>query len=157
MKRTIQLITAGVLLSALTACSQQQVADGGSSQVAGSSQQVQNAEVKGNNEDCKTCNTPIVKPIPTKKPIVKRPPTKKPPVKQYSPRRHVGTIPNKKNASSALVKNIQNALRAKGYNPGNTDGVMGTRTISALNAFQKAKRLPRGLNARTFKALGVSH
>ena len=157
MKKTIQLITAGVLLSALTACSQQ-VADGGSSQVAGSSQQVQNTEVtKGESENCRTCNAPRIETIPTKKPAVSKTPVKPPAKPAYSPRRHVGTIPNKKNASSALVKNIQNALRTKGYNPGNTDGVMGTRTVSALNAFQKAKKLPRGLNAPTFKALGISH
>ncbi|HHL19628.1 MAG TPA: peptidoglycan-binding protein [Thiothrix sp.] len=54
-----------------------------------------------------------------------------------------------------MVKRLQSALSAKGYNPGATDGVMGSRTSSALSAFQKANNLPSGMNDATLKALGI--
>lgn len=171
MKKYIHLVTASVLLASLTACSQQQVAGssqqvaGGSQQVAGGSQQAATDGAKETAKDdthCRGCNAPkvepVIKPAPAPKPVAavtRRPqPAPKPRV-AYQPRKHVPTVPNKKNASSALVKNIQNALSAKGYNPGARDGVMGARTGSALNAFQKANGLPAGINQPTLRALGI--
>ena len=40
------------------------------------------------------------------------------------------------------VKQIQNALKNAGYNPGNIDGKMGALTIDAIKAFQSAHNLP---------------
>ncbi len=171
MKKYIHLLTASVLLASLTACSQQQVAGeggsggsqvaGSSQQIAGSSQQTQTAPETKTDADCRGCNAPkieaVVKPAPKPVAAVARPAPKPAPRPSiaYQPRQHVPTVPNKKNASSAMVKSLQNALSAKGYNPGTTDGVMGSRTSSALNAFQKANNLPSGINDATLKALGI--
>jgi len=37
---------------------------------------------------------------------------------------------------------LQNALAARGYDPGPADGVVGSRTRAALRAWQKAVGLP---------------
>ena len=44
--------------------------------------------------------------------------------------------------SRAEVKEMQNLLVALGYDPGQPDGVIGTRTRAALRAFQQSRRLP---------------
>ncbi|MBT6275308.1 MAG: peptidoglycan-binding protein [Chromatiales bacterium] len=53
---------------------------------------------------------------------------------------------------------IQVALRDASRDPGRIDGVIGSETVSAVNAFQRAKGLPvdRYLNIQTLDALGVS-
>ena len=63
------------------------------------------------------------------------------------------------NTNSSKIRQIQQALKNRGYNPGAIDGVIGTDTIRAVNAFQRAKNLPvdKYLNVRTLKALGVNH
>ena len=54
------------------------------------------------------------------------------------------------------IKNIQKALKAEGFNPGPIDGIMGWRTKSALNKFQKSNGLSAGeLTQNTLEALGV--
>ena len=54
------------------------------------------------------------------------------------------------------ILQIQQALRAKGYNPGAVDNVMGAQTKAALLQFQKDKHLPEGnLNIETLVALGI--
>jgi peptidoglycan hydrolase-like protein with peptidoglycan-binding domain len=60
--------------------------------------------------------------------------------------------------SSAQITQVQQALKAKGYDPGSTDGVMGTQTQEALRKFQQANGLqPTGtVDSRTAKALGIS-
>lgn len=62
------------------------------------------------------------------------------------------------NMTRARIKDIQQALKAKGYNPGPIDGVVGSQTIRAMNKFQKASKLPvdRYLNVESIRALGVS-
>ncbi|MEH6502301.1 MAG: peptidoglycan-binding domain-containing protein [Cycloclasticus sp.] len=62
------------------------------------------------------------------------------------------------NMTTVRVAQIQEALKAKGFNPGPIDGDVGIETIRAVNAFQKANNLPidRYLNVETVKALGVS-
>jgi hypothetical protein len=63
---------------------------------------------------------------------------------------------NKINA--VKVQEIQAALKAKGYNPGPIDNVMGKMTKVALVQFQKDNGLPIGqLDFDTLKALGVSY
>lgn len=59
--------------------------------------------------------------------------------------------------TSAKAIEIQNALKARGYDPGPIDNVMGTRTREALVKFQKDNGLPQGnVNVETLRALGIS-
>ena len=55
------------------------------------------------------------------------------------------------------VKQVQEALKNKGYDPGSIDGVMGPQTLQAIRAFQKASGLKESarLDAETAKKLGV--
>jgi peptidoglycan hydrolase-like protein with peptidoglycan-binding domain len=56
------------------------------------------------------------------------------------------------------VKKVQETLRAKGYDPGPIDGVMGSKTRQALSQYQKAENLPvtGHLDAGTAGKLGVA-
>ncbi len=62
------------------------------------------------------------------------------------------------NMTHDRISDIQTALMTKGFNPGPIDGVIGSRTMAAVNSFQKANNLPVGqyMNIATVKALGVS-
>lgn len=62
------------------------------------------------------------------------------------------------NMTQGRISQIQSALKAKGFNPGPIDGVIGSNTVSAVNAFQTANKLPvdKYLNVETVRALGVS-
>jgi hypothetical protein len=62
------------------------------------------------------------------------------------------------NTTPRRIAQIQSALKAKGYNPGPIDGDVGAETMQAVNAFQKANKLPvdKYLNVETIRALGVS-
>lgn len=64
----------------------------------------------------------------------------------------IGAMPSHKE-----VRAVQEALRAKGYDPGRIDGVLGRKTASALKAFQKAEQLPATgqLTSETLTKLGV--
>ena len=55
------------------------------------------------------------------------------------------------------VKSAQEALKAKGYDPGASDGAIGPRTRAALRNFQKAEglRATGRLDAETRTKLGV--
>jgi len=55
------------------------------------------------------------------------------------------------------VKSAQDALKAKGYDPGASDGAMGPRTRAAVRNFQKAEglRATGRLDADTRSKLGV--
>ena len=60
--------------------------------------------------------------------------------------------------TTELNRQIQIALRDRGYNPGPIDNVIGTQTKAALVKFQKDNGLPIGnLNVETMKALGVDY
>ncbi len=58
---------------------------------------------------------------------------------------------------SGNIKEVQEALKDKGYDPGPIDGVMGAKTKEALKSFQSASNLSAmgTLNARTAEKLGV--
>jgi len=60
--------------------------------------------------------------------------------------------------SSSTVRNVQQALNAKGFNAGPADGQWGASTESALRQFQTARGLPSTgvLDSRTMDALGVA-
>ncbi|MEX1168418.1 MAG: peptidoglycan-binding protein [Hydrogenophaga sp.] len=62
------------------------------------------------------------------------------------------------NATPAKIREIQQALKAAGYNPGPVNGVLRAATMSAVTRYQQAKSLPVDgfLNLETVKALGVS-
>jgi len=62
------------------------------------------------------------------------------------------------NTTSGRITQIQRALKGEGFNPGPIDGVIGSQTIKAVNAFQRKEGLPvdKYLNVETIKALGVS-
>jgi peptidoglycan hydrolase-like protein with peptidoglycan-binding domain len=55
------------------------------------------------------------------------------------------------------VKAVQQALKDKGHDPGNIDGVMGPKTKAALKEFQKAEGLKESgrLDNETMSKLGV--
>ena len=57
------------------------------------------------------------------------------------------------------VKEVQEALRDKGHNPGAIDGVMGSKTQKALRDFQQANNIKATgtLDAETAAALGVEN
>ncbi len=60
------------------------------------------------------------------------------------------------NTTPQAVESLQRALQKAGYSPGTIDGVIGSKTRSALEAYQRAKGLPvGGLTLDTLKALGV--
>ena len=63
----------------------------------------------------------------------------------------------KEGASGADVKRIQEALKAKGFNPGAIDGEFGPGTEAAVIAFQKSEGLAADgiVGLQTQKALGI--
>ena len=61
-----------------------------------------------------------------------------------------------KNASPAVIADIQRALAAKGYDPGAIDGHLGSKTVSAMQKFEADSSLPQGqISVEAVKALGV--
>ena len=59
--------------------------------------------------------------------------------------------------TTAKIIEIQQALQARGYNPGPMDNIMGSRTRTALEAFQRDNGLPVGnVNIDTLRALGIA-
>lgn len=63
----------------------------------------------------------------------------------------------RRSSSMTNVKDVQQALKAKGYDPGAIDGVMGTRTKEAIKSFQSASNIQATgtLDAATAQKLGV--
>lgn len=63
---------------------------------------------------------------------------------------------NAANMDPQTVRQVQQALSDKGHNPGPIDGVMGPRTRSALQDYQRSQNITAGdLDARTLESLGV--
>jgi hyperosmotically inducible protein len=60
-------------------------------------------------------------------------------------------------AREGMVRQAQEALKAKGFDPGAIDGVMGEQTREAIREFQKAEKLPvtGQLDPATLKGLGL--
>lgn len=61
------------------------------------------------------------------------------------------------NMSGPLVREVQQALRNKGYSPGDIDGAYGPHTVAAVVAFQTASRLDADgvVGPKTARRLGV--
>jgi peptidoglycan hydrolase-like protein with peptidoglycan-binding domain len=59
---------------------------------------------------------------------------------------------------SSTVRQLQQALKGKGHDPGPIDGMMGSQTQAALRDFQRAEGIDASgqPNARTLSALGVT-
>ncbi len=58
----------------------------------------------------------------------------------------------------ATIREIQNALRDRGYDPGPSDNILGQRSKAALVKFQKDNGLPIGqLDFETLRALGLNY
>jgi len=64
------------------------------------------------------------------------------------------------NMTQKRIADIQRALQDKGYDIGSrgADGVIGSETMTAVNAFQRDNNLPvdQYLNIKTVRALGIS-
>ncbi len=97
-----------------------------------------------------TPNRIVKKPIPAKyKTVTKRVVVTQPKLEWRSILCETNTTPN-------VIRRLQAALKAKGYNPGRTDGVLGTDTLRAVVKYQKANNLPSGqLTIGTLQHLGV--
>jgi hypothetical protein len=60
------------------------------------------------------------------------------------------------NTTKELVTGIQQALQKVGYDPGTIDGVIGSGTLRAIDAYQRKNNLPTGgLTLQTIEKLGV--
>ena len=60
--------------------------------------------------------------------------------------------------TTQMVRDVQTALRSRGYDPGPADNVMGSKTKAALVKFQRENNLPVGqLDFETLRALGVNY
>lgn len=60
------------------------------------------------------------------------------------------------NTTVGTVRKLQRALAAKGYNPGNIDGVVGSQTMRAVTRYQTENALPSGkLTIETLQRLNV--
>jgi hypothetical protein len=71
---------------------------------------------------------------------------------------HAGTVEMGAGQNSMThVKQAQQALKEKGYDPGPIDGVMGARTKEAIKSFQNASNLQAtgSLDAETSEKLGI--
>ncbi|MFT3998238.1 MAG: peptidoglycan-binding domain-containing protein, partial [Asticcacaulis sp.] len=61
-----------------------------------------------------------------------------------------------KNTSPAKVKEIQIALKQRGYDPGPADGTLGSKTVAAMQKFQADEGLAQGqMSVEAAEALGV--
>ena len=62
------------------------------------------------------------------------------------------------NMDVATIRNLQQSLSDRGYDPGPIDGVVGGKTTTAVKAFQRDKELPTDeyLNMDTIRALGIT-
>lgn len=58
---------------------------------------------------------------------------------------------------TVLTKEIQKLLKEKGFDPGPIDGMAGSKTLSALTAYQKEHGLPstNGINAKAYGQLSI--
>jgi hypothetical protein len=62
-----------------------------------------------------------------------------------------------RNATPAKIREIQTALKKRGYDPGAIDGVLGTKTVTAMQKFQADQGLAQGqISVDAAKELGVS-
>jgi peptidoglycan hydrolase-like protein with peptidoglycan-binding domain len=83
--------------------------------------------------------------------------TPMPPGQATEPAKGANTTGMSKGMADGDVRAVQEALKAKGHDPGPIDGMMGPQTQAALNNFQKAENLQmtgRG-DPQTLDKLGI--
>ncbi|MEE9412042.1 MAG: peptidoglycan-binding domain-containing protein [Methylococcales bacterium] len=62
------------------------------------------------------------------------------------------------NTTPGVIRKMQQALTTAGFNSGSTDGRIGSRTMSALTAYQTKKGLASGqITMETLRSLGVAY
>ncbi len=62
------------------------------------------------------------------------------------------------NITPIIVRKLQQALLAAGYNPGIIDGIIGSSTVRAIASYQKEKNLAVGqITIDTLKSLGINN
>ncbi len=62
------------------------------------------------------------------------------------------------NTTPIIVRKLQQALLAAGYNPGIIDGIIGSSTVHAIASYQKENNLAEGqITIDTLKSLGVGY
>lgn len=62
------------------------------------------------------------------------------------------------NTTPIIVRKLQQALLAAGYNPGIIDGIIGESTVRAIASYQKENNLAEGqITLHTLKSLGVDY
>lgn len=67
-----------------------------------------------------------------------------------------GSTPGASGLSTAQVRDVQRALRRRGFDPGPIDGIIGSRTRRALVQFQRRNNLAQtGVSSETLRALGI--
>ena len=61
------------------------------------------------------------------------------------------------NMDVATIRNLQQSLSDRGYDPGPIDGVVGRETATAIKAFQRHKGLPTDeyVDMDTIRAIGI--
>ncbi len=60
------------------------------------------------------------------------------------------------NVDQDIIARLQQALKGKGFNPGDIDGVLGSATLGAVEAYQRASGLARGgVTMETLESLEV--
>jgi len=61
-------------------------------------------------------------------------------------------------SNAQTVRQVQQALKDKGHDPGAIDGVMGAKTRAALRSYQSSQNLTgsTGLDAKTMESLGIT-
>lgn len=60
------------------------------------------------------------------------------------------------NTNPNIISSMQRALKMRGFDPGRIDGVMGSETMDAVQAYQRSKGMPMGqLTIDTLKSLNV--
>jgi len=66
------------------------------------------------------------------------------------------TVTKRTNVTQDIIARLQQALKTKGFNPGDVDGVLGSATLSAVEAYQRASGLARGgVTMETIESLDV--
>jgi hypothetical protein len=77
-------------------------------------------------------------------------------VKVAEERREWRSVLCETNMTAEILTELQQALKAAGYNPGPIDGSIGAQTMRAVDDYQRAKGLERGgLTLSTLESLGV--
>jgi peptidoglycan hydrolase-like protein with peptidoglycan-binding domain len=112
----------------------------------------QPADQRGDRADRTDTAAPPAGDLPDRTPAVRPEPEAHPDSSRPEP-----SAPDLPLSSPEMVKRAQAALRDQGYYEGEADGVMNSRTSSALRTYQREHKLPEtgDLDPQTAKSLGI--